>query len=258
MRFVPRSVIIGFVNALAILMFMAQVPELTGVPWPVYPLVIGGLALMVFFPRITKAVPASLVSIAILTAITPGAGPAVPTVDTRAPCHPPTAKPSSPSPSCRHPHSWDASSVAALDAIETKYAARGKKVTIRGRPPPATRDGPSLAGPSLPASVHCLVTAAFDVDGPERQRHFVDSLIAAQPEDAHQPGAGRAHFLLSTDGSRVLLHTEWTSQEAHQQAATTGAHDELHDLFSSTPGVRSLRGRRYHLHAILDRGGALT
>ncbi|MFI7449799.1 SulP family inorganic anion transporter [Nonomuraea sp. NPDC049714] len=80
MRFVPRSVMVGFVNALAILIFMAQVPELTGVPWVVYPLVIGGLALMVFFPHITRAVPAPLVSIAILTAITLGAGLAVPTV----------------------------------------------------------------------------------------------------------------------------------------------------------------------------------
>nr|WP_239321320.1 SulP family inorganic anion transporter [Planomonospora parontospora] len=80
MRFVPRSVMVGFVNALAILIFMAQVPELTGVPWMVYPLVIGGLALMVFFPRVTTVVPAPLVSIAILTAITLGAGLAVPTV----------------------------------------------------------------------------------------------------------------------------------------------------------------------------------
>ncbi|MBB6348046.1 SulP family sulfate permease [Nonomuraea muscovyensis] len=80
MRFVPRSVMVGFVNALAILIFMAQVPELLGVPWAVYPLVAGGLVLMVLFPRITKAVPAPLVSIAILTAITLGAGLAVPTV----------------------------------------------------------------------------------------------------------------------------------------------------------------------------------
>ncbi|MDF2710231.1 SulP family inorganic anion transporter [Nonomuraea muscovyensis] len=80
MRFVPRSVMVGFVNALAILIFMAQVPELLGVPWVVYPLVAGGLVLMVLFPRITKAVPAPLVSIAILTAITLGAGLAVPTV----------------------------------------------------------------------------------------------------------------------------------------------------------------------------------
>ncbi|MFD0162858.1 SulP family inorganic anion transporter [Streptomyces decoyicus] len=80
MRFVPRSVMVGFVNALAILIFMAQVPEMTGVPWPVYPLIIGGLALMVFFPKVTKVIPAPLVSIVILTVITVAAGIAVPTV----------------------------------------------------------------------------------------------------------------------------------------------------------------------------------
>lgn len=80
MRFVPRSVMVGFVNALAILIFMAQVPEMLDVPWAVYPLLAGGLALMVFFPRITKAIPAPLVSIVILTAITIAAGIAVPTV----------------------------------------------------------------------------------------------------------------------------------------------------------------------------------
>ncbi|AWS41598.1 sodium-independent anion transporter [Streptosporangium sp. 'caverna'] len=80
MRFVPRSVMVGFVNALAILIFAAQIPEMQNVPWAVYPLVAGGLALMVFFPKITKAVPAPLVSIAILTAITVAAGIAVPTV----------------------------------------------------------------------------------------------------------------------------------------------------------------------------------
>jgi SulP family sulfate permease len=80
MRFVPRSVMVGFVNALAILIFMAQVPELRDVPWPVYPLVAGGLTLMVLFPRITKVVPAPLVSIVALTALTLGAGIAVPTV----------------------------------------------------------------------------------------------------------------------------------------------------------------------------------
>jgi sulfate permease, SulP family len=83
MRFVPRSVMVGFVNALAILIFMAQVPELTGVPWMVYPLVAAGLTLMVFFPRLTKAVPAPLVSIAALTTITVGAALAVPTVGDR-------------------------------------------------------------------------------------------------------------------------------------------------------------------------------
>ncbi|MFD7817499.1 SulP family inorganic anion transporter [Streptomyces sp. NPDC059785] len=80
MRFVPRSVMVGFVNALAVLIFLAQVPEMTDVPWAVYPLIIGGLALMVFFPRVTKVVPAPLVSIVVLTVMTVAAGIAVPTV----------------------------------------------------------------------------------------------------------------------------------------------------------------------------------
>ncbi|GGP55457.1 SulP family inorganic anion transporter [Saccharothrix coeruleofusca] len=83
MRFVPRSVMVGFVNSLAILIFLAQVPELVDVPWPVYPLVAGALTLMVLFPRLTKAVPAPLVSIVALTALTIGAGIAVPTVGDR-------------------------------------------------------------------------------------------------------------------------------------------------------------------------------
>jgi SulP family sulfate permease len=80
MRFVPRSVMVGFVNSLAILIFMAQVPEMTDVPWPVYPLIAAGLALMVFFPKVSTVIPAPLVSIVILTVITLAAGIAVPTV----------------------------------------------------------------------------------------------------------------------------------------------------------------------------------
>ncbi|MFH8800692.1 SulP family inorganic anion transporter [Streptomyces sp. NPDC017936] len=80
MRFVPRSVMVGFVNSLAVLIFMAQVPEMTDVPWPVYPLIAAGLALMVLFPRVTAVVPAPLVSIVILTVVTVAAGIAVPTV----------------------------------------------------------------------------------------------------------------------------------------------------------------------------------
>jgi SulP family sulfate permease len=80
MRFVPRSVMVGFVNALGILLFTAQIPNLHDVPWAVYPLVAGGLALMVLFPKVTKVVPAPLVSIAVLTVITVAAGIAVPTV----------------------------------------------------------------------------------------------------------------------------------------------------------------------------------
>ena len=69
MRFVSRSVITGFVNALAILIFMAQLPELIGVP-PLTYLMIGlGLAIIYLFPFLTKAIPSPLVSIAVLTLI---------------------------------------------------------------------------------------------------------------------------------------------------------------------------------------------
>ncbi len=50
MRFVSKSVVIGFVNALAILIFMAQLPELTNVTWHVYAMTIGGLAVIYLFP----------------------------------------------------------------------------------------------------------------------------------------------------------------------------------------------------------------
>ncbi len=80
MRFIPRSVMVGFVNALAILVFMTQVPEMRNVPWAVYPLIAGGLALLVFFPKVTTVIPAPLVSIVILTVVTVAAGIAVPTV----------------------------------------------------------------------------------------------------------------------------------------------------------------------------------
>ncbi|MEU3104790.1 SulP family inorganic anion transporter [Streptomyces griseoflavus] len=83
MRFVPRSVMVGFVNSLAILIFMAQVPELMDVPWPVYPLFAAGLALLVLFPKVTTVVPAPLVSIVVLTVLTVAAGIAVPTVGDR-------------------------------------------------------------------------------------------------------------------------------------------------------------------------------
>ncbi|MER8029249.1 SulP family inorganic anion transporter [Streptomyces bauhiniae] len=83
LRFVPRSVMVGFVNALAVLIFLTQLKELTGVPWPVYPLFAAGVALLALFPRITRAVPAPLVSIVALTAVTVAAGIAVPTVGDR-------------------------------------------------------------------------------------------------------------------------------------------------------------------------------
>ena len=80
MRFIPRSVMLGFVNALAILIFAAQVPHLIGVPWLVYPLVAAGLLIMFVMPRFTKVVPAPLVAIVLLTLATVLLAIAVPTV----------------------------------------------------------------------------------------------------------------------------------------------------------------------------------
>ena len=69
MRFVSRSVITGFVNALAILIFMAQLPELTNVTWVVYAMTAAGLAIIYGFPYVTKAIPSPLVCIVVLTGV---------------------------------------------------------------------------------------------------------------------------------------------------------------------------------------------
>ncbi|WP_032407523.1 SulP family inorganic anion transporter [Rhodococcoides fascians] len=70
MRFIPRSVMVGFVNALAILIFTSQFPSLIGVPWLVYPLVAVGLLIMFLLPKISSVVPAPLVAIVLLTVAT--------------------------------------------------------------------------------------------------------------------------------------------------------------------------------------------
>ncbi|QDS18307.1 SulP family inorganic anion transporter [Xanthomonas arboricola] len=69
MRFVSRSVITGFVNALAILIFLAQLPELVGMPWPVHAVCAAGLAIIYLLPRFTTAIPSPLVAIVVLTAV---------------------------------------------------------------------------------------------------------------------------------------------------------------------------------------------
>jgi Sulfate permease and related transporters (MFS superfamily) len=70
MRFVSRSVVTGFVNALAILIFMAQLPELTNVTWHVYAMTVAGLGIIYLFPYFNKTIPSPLVCIVVLTGIT--------------------------------------------------------------------------------------------------------------------------------------------------------------------------------------------
>lgn len=74
MRFVSRSVITGFVNALAILIFLAQIPELTNVSWKVYAMTAAGLAIIYLFPRLTRAIPSPLVAIVLLTGVSMAMG----------------------------------------------------------------------------------------------------------------------------------------------------------------------------------------
>lgn len=69
MRFVSRSVITGFVNALAILIFLAQIPELTNVTWHVYAMTVAGLAIIYLVPLVTRAIPSPLITIVVLTAV---------------------------------------------------------------------------------------------------------------------------------------------------------------------------------------------
>lgn len=80
MRFIPRSVMIGFVNALGILIFMAQVPHVIDVPWLAYLLFALTLAIIFVVPRFTKAVPSPLIAIVVVTAIVIIARLAVPDV----------------------------------------------------------------------------------------------------------------------------------------------------------------------------------
>ncbi len=80
MRFIPRTVMVGFVNALAILIFLAQVPHVVGESWPVYVLVAAGLGIIYLLPRVTKAVPSPLVAIVVLAAAAVTFGINVPTV----------------------------------------------------------------------------------------------------------------------------------------------------------------------------------
>lgn len=68
-KFVSRSVMTGFVNSLAILIFLAQMPELIGANWQTFALVAGGLVIIYGFPRLTKAVPSPLVAIVALSAL---------------------------------------------------------------------------------------------------------------------------------------------------------------------------------------------
>ncbi|MFB9991430.1 SulP family inorganic anion transporter [Deinococcus oregonensis] len=80
LKFVPRSVMVGFVNALAILIFMAQLPQFVGANWQMYAMVAAGLAIIYLLPRVFKAIPSALVAIVALTLVAVFTGADVKTV----------------------------------------------------------------------------------------------------------------------------------------------------------------------------------
>ena len=80
MRFIPRSVMVGFVNALAILIFQAQIVHMVDVPLVVYPMIAVGIVLIVAFPRVSAVIPSPLVAIVALTGFTLAASLSVPDV----------------------------------------------------------------------------------------------------------------------------------------------------------------------------------
>ncbi|RMF20877.1 MAG: SulP family inorganic anion transporter [Cyanobacteria bacterium J083] len=80
MKFVSRAVMLGFVNALAILIFLAQLKQFVGASWVVYAMVAGALAIIYILPRFTQAVPSPLVAIIIITLISLATGSEVNTV----------------------------------------------------------------------------------------------------------------------------------------------------------------------------------
>ena len=84
-KFISRAINIGFANALGILIFKAQLPQLFDlpsdvIPWHVYAMVAGGLAIIYLLPRLTTAVPSPLVAIVVITIIARSIGSNVPTV----------------------------------------------------------------------------------------------------------------------------------------------------------------------------------
>jgi SulP family sulfate permease len=69
LKFVPRPVMIGFVNALAILIFMAQLVHFTGASWQMYAMVAASLVIIYGFPRLTRAIPSPLIAIILMTIV---------------------------------------------------------------------------------------------------------------------------------------------------------------------------------------------
>ncbi|WP_413102412.1 antibiotic biosynthesis monooxygenase [Streptomyces sp. Inha503] len=100
--------------------------------------------------------------------------------------------------------------------------------------------------------VGCVVTPVFDVDGPERQRHFIDEVFAMTQDVAPMAGSIAAHFHTSTDGTRVFNYAEWSDEQAHIDAVTADDPQGVRRrITGEIDGVRPCGYRRWHLHTSL-------
>ncbi|RMI31464.1 hypothetical protein EBN03_17455 [Nocardia stercoris] len=97
----------------------------------------------------------------------------------------------------------------------------------------------------------CMIVAMFDVDGPDRQRAIIDSLIATLEAGATPPGMLSANFHASLDGTRVLNYAEWVSDEAHIEFLAGSTRQATLRTSTGLPGVRPIGFRRYHLFRTL-------
>ncbi len=102
----------------------------------------------------------------------------------------------------------------------------------------------------------CVVTPVFDVDGPERQRHFIDEVFAMTKDVAPMPGSIAAYFHTSTDGTRVFNYAEWRDEQAHLDMVTADDPRGIRRRITrEIPGVRPCGYRRWHLHTTLAATG---
>ncbi|MGW2602420.1 antibiotic biosynthesis monooxygenase [Streptomyces klenkii] len=112
--------------------------------------------------------------------------------------------------------------------------------------------GPGRSSTAVPA---CIATPLFDVDGPERQRTIIDTLLAG-PLARPLPGLVAAHFHFSTCGTRILNYAEWTSEELHERSLHSATLQEAGATTRATPGVRGVGCPRYRLAWSLAAPGA--
>ncbi|MFJ5293146.1 monooxygenase [Streptomyces sp. NPDC088348] len=98
----------------------------------------------------------------------------------------------------------------------------------------------------------CIAIPSFDVDGPERQRAIVDTLLDG-PLARPIPGLVAAHFHVSADGTRVINYAEWADEDTHQGALSGDVLSEAGRTTRAMPGVRGIGCPRYRLHRGLTR-----